>query len=232
MVLKPVSMEKIAIIGLRKNRQSAISILHDLEVLQIEPLSKDVSSQLRNERDNELTRKVSDQLLRIRALLTVVPSLPVESNKGFESVDKVLEFADSIKIDEQVATLEKDKEALLTTIRETENNIKLVEKFNFFPENLNVLQLQNTSSYFGSIDLKKFEEDQFNELHKLVTTEFLKRIKSGEATTQDLKAACDWLAKNDISGVAFDGNSLDKLANIMPTVDPELVQRRLYGSKL
>ena len=55
MVLKPVSMEKIAIIGLRKNRQSTISILHDLEVLQIEPLSKDVSSQLRNERDNELT---------------------------------------------------------------------------------------------------------------------------------------------------------------------------------
>ena len=53
--------------------------------------------------------------------MTVVPSLPVESNKGFESVDKVLEFADSIKIDEQVATLEKDKEALLTTIRETEN---------------------------------------------------------------------------------------------------------------
>ena len=158
MVLKPVSMEKIAIIGLRKNRQSTISILHDLEVLQIEPLSKDVSSQLRNERDNELTRKVSDQLLRIRALLTVVPPLPVESNKGFESVDKVLEFADSIKIDEQVATLEKDKEALLTTIRETENNIKLVEKFNFFPENLNVLQLKNTSSYFGSIDLKKFEE--------------------------------------------------------------------------
>jgi V/A-type H+-transporting ATPase subunit I len=157
MVLKPVSMEKIAIIGLRKNRQSAISILHDLEVLQIEPLSKDASTHLRNERDNEITRKVSDQLLRIRALLTVVPSLPVESNKGFESVDKVLEFADSIKIDEQVATLEKDKEALLTTIRETENNIKLVEKFNFFPENLNILQLRNTSSYFGSIDLKKFE---------------------------------------------------------------------------
>ena len=38
---------------------------------------------------------------------------------------------------------------------------------------------------------KKATEDQFNELHNLVTTEFLSRIKSGEATTQDLKAACD-----------------------------------------
>jgi len=69
----------------------------------------------------------------------------------------------------------------------------------------------------------------FNELHNLVTTEFLNRIKSGEATAQELKAACDWLAKNDISGVASDGTVLDKLANILPKVDPELVQKRLYG---
>jgi TPR repeat protein len=71
----------------------------------------------------------------------------------------------------------------------------------------------------------------FNELHNMVTQELLNRIKSGEASTQDLKAACDWLAKNDISGVAYDGNPLDKLANIMPKVDPELVRTRLYGRK-
>ena len=71
----------------------------------------------------------------------------------------------------------------------------------------------------------------FNELHNIVTQELLNRIKSGEASTQDLKAVCDWLAKNDISGVAYDGNPLDKLASIMPKVDPELVQTRLYGRK-
>ncbi len=78
---------------------------------------------------------------------------------------------------------------------------------------------------------KKASEDQFNELHNLVTTEFLRRIKAGEASAQDLKAACDWLVKNDISGVAYDGNPLDKLASIMPKVDPELVQTRLYGKR-
>ena len=78
---------------------------------------------------------------------------------------------------------------------------------------------------------KKATEDQFNELHNLVTKEFLTRIKTGEATTQDLKAACDWLAKNDISGVAVEGNPLSKLASVMPQVDPELVQSRLYGRK-
>jgi len=79
---------------------------------------------------------------------------------------------------------------------------------------------------------KKATEDQFNELHNLVTNEFLSRIKSGEATTADLKAACDWLAKNDISGIATEGNQLDKLASIMPKVDPALVQRRLHGPKV
>jgi len=76
---------------------------------------------------------------------------------------------------------------------------------------------------------KKATEDMFNELHNMVTQELLNRIKSGEASTADLKAACDWLSKNDISGVAYDGNPLDKLATIMPKVDPELVQKRLYG---
>ena len=78
---------------------------------------------------------------------------------------------------------------------------------------------------------KRATEDQFNELHNLVTTEFLKRVKSGEATTQDLKAACEWLKTNDISGIAMEGNPLAKLAAIMPTVDPELVQSRLNGHR-
>ena len=79
---------------------------------------------------------------------------------------------------------------------------------------------------------KKATEDQFNDLHNLVTKEFLARIKSGEATTADLKAACDWLKTNDISGVATKGSELDALVKSIPKIDPELVQRRLYGSKL
>ena len=77
--------------------------------------------------------------------------------------------------------------------------------------------------------MNKAAETQFNELHNLVTTEFLKRVKSGEASTQDLKAACDWLKTNDISGIAYEGSALDKLASVIPKVDPELVKRRMYG---
>ncbi len=79
--------------------------------------------------------------------------------------------------------------------------------------------------------MKKAAESKFNELHNILTEELLSRIKSGEATTQDLKAAIDWLKQNDITGVAVEGNPLSKLANIIPEVDPELVQQRLYGKR-
>jgi len=78
---------------------------------------------------------------------------------------------------------------------------------------------------------QKATEDKFNELHNILTEELLTRLKSGECSTQDLKAAIDWLHKNDISGVAIEGNALDKLASLMPNIDPELVQTRLYGKR-
>ena len=79
--------------------------------------------------------------------------------------------------------------------------------------------------------MKKATEEQFNELHSLVTEEFLKRVRSGTATTQDLKAACDWLKTNDVSGIAYEGSPLEKLTSLMPKIDPELVQTRLYGKR-
>ena len=79
--------------------------------------------------------------------------------------------------------------------------------------------------------MKKATEEQFSELHQLVKNEFLTRVKSGQATTQDLKAACDWLKSNDITGVAYDGNPLEKLAKVMPQIDPELVKERMYGRR-
>ncbi len=158
MVLNPVKMALIAILGLRKYRQSAISILHDLDVIHLEPLSKDVSTLLRNERDEELTRNVSAQFLRVRALLTTLPTIPVKLRKRFASTDELLQMANRIEIDDQVSTIEKKKESLLTEIKDTENKIKLLEEFVFFPEDLKILQLSSATSYFGRIASEKFEE--------------------------------------------------------------------------
>src|SRR3989304_3795773 len=147
MVLKPVQMSRIAILGLRKYRQPAISVLHDLKVLQLEPLSKDVSGLLRNEHDGELTRKVSDQLLRVRSLLTTLPVIPVTVCHRFTSTDELLEMASSIEIDDKVSTLEKEIELLLTERTNTENNSKRDGACFLGPEDLKILQLSSANSY-------------------------------------------------------------------------------------
>ncbi len=74
---------------------------------------------------------------------------------------------------------------------------------------------------------KRTSEEAFEELHLLVTTEITARIKSGEATTADLRAAIDWLKTNDITGVAIEGSPLAGLAGIIPELTFEDVKGRV-----
>jgi hypothetical protein len=69
-------------------------------------------------------------------------------------------------------------------------------------------------------------EEAFNELHGLVTNELINRIKSGTATTQDIKAAADWLAKNNITGVPVLGSPLATLFNSLE-LEMEDVERAI-----
>ncbi len=75
--------------------------------------------------------------------------------------------------------------------------------------------------------MSRTSESAFEELHLLVTTEITNRIKSGEATTADLRAAIDWLKTNDITGVAIEGSPLAGLAGIIPELTFEDVQGRI-----
>jgi hypothetical protein len=67
-------------------------------------------------------------------------------------------------------------------------------------------------------------EDQFNELHNLVTVELIGRIKSGTASTQDIRAACDWLAKNNVTGLPVNGSPLSELFASLPDLELEDVE--------
>jgi dienelactone hydrolase len=74
---------------------------------------------------------------------------------------------------------------------------------------------------------KRASEDAFEELHAILTNEIIGRIKSGEATTADLRAAIDWLKANDITGVAVGGSPLASLAGLIPELTFEDVERHV-----
>lgn len=72
--------------------------------------------------------------------------------------------------------------------------------------------------------MTRASEDQFNELHGLVTSELIDRIKSGVATTQDIRAAADWLTKNNVTGLPVSGSPLAELFATLPEIDLEDVE--------
>ncbi len=72
-------------------------------------------------------------------------------------------------------------------------------------------------------DSKRASEDLFNQLHGMLTNELIVRIQSGEASTADLRAAIDWLHKNDITGVAVEGSPLSSLMGLIPELTFEEV---------
>jgi len=157
-ILKPAPMARIAVIGLKKYRPQIISILHEMNVIQLEPLSKEADSILVKEHESDLHRQISDQLLRIRGLLNSLPPLPVLEKSKFSSLEELIQTLKSMDIDKDIVLLERQKEGIFTQIKETENNLKLVEEFSFFPEDLKLLRLSFARSYFGHVASEKFSE--------------------------------------------------------------------------
>ena len=157
-ILKPAAMVKIALIGLKKYRPQIISIIHEMNVIQLEPLSKQTDSFLMKEQETDLHREISDQLLRIRGLLNSLPPFPVMEKSKFSSIGELIQTLKSLDIDKSIALLERQKEEILTQINETQNNLKLLEEFSFFPEDLKLLHLSFARSYFGRVTLEKFPD--------------------------------------------------------------------------
>ena len=153
-------MAKMAVVGLKKYKRIIVSILHDIGAVQLEPLSKDAASLLSGGREADPYRDVilSDQLLRMRALRSALPPVPVSQRRQFRSTDEILKLTRSIDIDNRVGHLENEKESLLTRLSEIQNNLRLLEEFSFFPEDLGILQLRAGQSYFGRATSDKFLE--------------------------------------------------------------------------
>ena len=149
MVLKPAPMRRILVAGLREDKDRVLSLLHDMGVVQIEPLSPPNAEVFAPDRPGEEARALADELLRFRSLVAALPPVPVGTPARFSSVAEVLAAARSIPIDEEVRELKREEDSLLTRRRSTEDALRLVRDHDFFPDDLSVLQTRSALSYFG-----------------------------------------------------------------------------------
>ena len=181
-LLRPEAMSKIAVLGLKKYRQQVVSILQEMSVIQIEQISKEISAYLRPEKESESHRHIADQLIRIRGLLTTLPPTSLGEKIRFSSIDEMENALLRLDIDNNVATLEREKENILTEIRNAQNNIKLIGEFSFFPADLDVLHLKSARSFFGRIASEKYSE--FKKKLESNNQDIILYSKEGEKITE------------------------------------------------
>ena len=175
-------MSKIAVLGLKKYRQQIVSVLQEMSVVQIEPISKEISSYLSNEKESESHRHIADQLIRIRGILSVLPPTQLKEKVKFSSIKELNDVLRKLDIDNRVSALERQKESILTEIRNTENNMKLITEFSFFPEDLNILHLKSARSFFGRVSTEKYPE--FKKKLESNNQDIILYSKEGEKVTQ------------------------------------------------
>ena len=64
-------------------------------------------------------------------------------------------------------------------------------------------------------------EDVFDQLHRKLAKRLLERVESGEATSQELNVARQFLKDNGIDGLPEGDDPLGELAKVLPQFDEE-----------
>lgn len=135
-----------------------------------------------NEKESESHRHIADQLIRIRGILSVLPPTQLKEKVKFSSIKELNDVLRKLDIDNRVSALERQKESILTEIRNTENNMKLITEFSFFPEDLNILHLKSARSFFGRVSTEKYPE--FKKKLESNNQDIILYSKEGEKVTQ------------------------------------------------
>ena len=151
-------MQRVGVVGSREERQHVVSLLHDLGVVQIEPLSEEAAALLRADAEAAASKEVSEELLRIRSLLSALPKATAAGKAGFSSTKEVMGISRSVKIDAEVASLKQSEERLKSKIDELGARMALVKSLDFVNADLGVLDLESAVSFFASLPADGFTQ--------------------------------------------------------------------------
>ncbi len=154
--LRPLQMAKVGVVGLKDDRDRILTILHDLNVLQIEPLSHEALEHLGSEHGSELQRSLGDLIVRFRGLKAALPPSPAGAPRGFGDLDELFEAARKVPIDEEVGTLKREEDRLLTQRKALGDEIALLDAHPYYRDPLELLTGKSVVSFFGEATADRF----------------------------------------------------------------------------
>ncbi|MCI4344304.1 MAG: hypothetical protein L3J87_01595 [Thermoplasmata archaeon] len=148
--LRPTPMAKVGVVALKDDRDRVVTLLHDLGVMQVEPVRKEVLEQLPAERGSETQRVVGDQLVRFRGLLHALPKVDLPpAPQRFKNLDELVAASKQVTIDPEVGFLKREEDQLVTDRASTKETLELLRKFAFFTGRLDDLHAASVLTFLG-----------------------------------------------------------------------------------
>ena len=148
-LLRPEKMAKVGLLGLREDEERILTLLHDLRIAQIEPLSPPTLKELGPERATELQREIADQALRFRGLMNALPPIGPPRPIRFDTVAELLAAARAVPIDPEVGALKREDDRLQTELKGTDETLHLLGRMSFYPDRLEYLRSPLFLAFYG-----------------------------------------------------------------------------------
>ena len=156
-IFRPVRMSRIGLLGLKDDRATILTALHDLRVAQIETLSPEAMKETVPERSSELQQRIGDETLRFRGLLAALPKAPIPSRRAFASLDEILAAAKTVPIDAEVGERKREDDQLLTEERSIDETIALLGRMAFYTDRIEYLRANHFLTFYGEAKPEAYE---------------------------------------------------------------------------
>ncbi len=156
--LRPVSMTKVSLVGLKEDRERIVGAIHDLGVFQVEPVAKETLEFVAPEHGSDQARAVADQMIRFRGLRSALPTSPPGPPQAFADLPAILAATGRVPIDDEVGALKREEDSLLTERKSLTDQIDLLTRYSFYQDRLELLFGRSIVSLFGEAKPEKFEE--------------------------------------------------------------------------
>lgn len=160
MPLLPEKMSRVRIIATNSVKDTIVSALHDYGIIQLEPVSEEISEVLQQGSPNQYYRELNSLLQKFRGMETQLPKRPVQGRKQFESVEDLMKEASSVRIEIDIKMLREEESDILTEIREIEQRLSAVEKLKHLNYDLSVFN----NKYVASFLVRKEKNKDFKEI--------------------------------------------------------------------
>jgi V/A-type H+/Na+-transporting ATPase subunit I len=148
-ILRPAKMTKVGLLGLKDDQGRILSLLHDLRLAQIEPLSPAALAETVPERGTETQRAIGDEALRFRGLKAALPRAPAGPPRRFDSIAEVLAATKTVPIDAEVGERKREDDRLTSEEKALDERIQLLEQLTFYPDRLEYLRAKSFVSFLG-----------------------------------------------------------------------------------